>query len=509
MKKILSIVLVCVLLLSSMSVLAFAEKTQYYRDGMYEFYIADGGAHIVNIRPTTTPISEVTIPLRLCWDADKKIDAPTNAGIGDDDNDAPDPFGTNYVYVTAVEEGALDNYTDILTKINIARFVEDIDMDSLRADTLQSITVDEDSPYFAAYNGTLYNKDKTKLLLHPVASSDNSILSTTTSFEPYAFRDCTLLTSIVLPAGVTGISERCFEGCTALKSIDFSAAKVGNIGSYAFLNAGLESVNLGQYIKLVNSFAFFGNSNLKTLTIPKEAKNVVLKAGAFLGCPIENFTVYRSIAEIGDRAIGYYYDDELQIQKYEDLAITSYKFNEDKTQTTPVYQYAKKQANDFKFIPLDDIYTVQYTYDQLNGTPAQMMLYKGETKKYSVDSSNGVFTADFVARDTYEVYFISKFGLLVRAGSVEIKTSDYQEEYSAEATKYEPIGDVTRDGKISVLDVAALLTDGIFATDNTDYDIDMDGTVGISDVSIVLASANYGKFAEALPDDFTTPPIHL
>ncbi|MBR0414535.1 MAG: leucine-rich repeat protein [Clostridia bacterium] len=507
MKKILSIVLVTVMVLSCLSVVAFAGSTQYYRDGIFEFYIEDGGARIVNIRIPSSPSTEVTIPLSLCWDDEKKIDAPTNASIPDDDNDAPDPFGVNYAYVTALDSTALDNYAQSITKLKVARYVEELDMDSLRAPTLQSIEVDDQNTTYASYNGTLYNAAKTKLILHPIASSDNSILSSVTSFEKYAFQDCSLVTNVTIPAGVTSIPERCFEGCTALTSIDMSAAPIGNIGNYAFLNCGLQSVTFGSKIKLINSYAFFNNASLTSVIIPQDAKNVVLKAGAFLGCPIENFKVYRSIVEIGAKAIGYYYDADLSLQKYEDMIITSYKYNADKSATNCIYDYAKSDV--FKFIPLDDIFSLTYTYDQVDGYDATMYLFKGDTKKYTLKSDNGVFTATDMAAGTYEVYIVSQFGLTIKADTVKIDTADFQEEYTGSTDVYEPIGDVTRDGKINVNDIAALLTEGIYMSDNPNYDIDKDGVVGFGDTSIVLASANYGEFSESLPEDFTTPTLPL
>ena len=507
MKKVLSVVLATIMVLSCLSVVAFADTRQYYRDGIFEFYIEDENAHIVNIRIPSSPSTEVTIPLSLCWDDDKKISAPSIASIPDDDNDAPDPFGVNYAWVTALESTALDNYAQTITKLKLSSYVEELDLDSLRVPTLQSIEVNEQNKTYASYNGTLYNAAKTQLILHPQASSDTSILGTVTSFAPYAFQDCSLVTGLTIPAGVTAIPERCFDGCTALANIDMSAARIGNIGTYAFLNTALESVTFGTQIKLINSFAFYNCASLTSVVIPQQAKNVVLKSGAFMGCPIEEFTVYRSIAEIGDKAIGYYYDSELSLQKFEDLVITSYKYNDDKSATNCIYNYAK--SNEFKFIPLDDIFSLTYTFEQADGYDATMYLYKGDTKKYTATSDNGVFTLTDMAAGTYDVYLVSQFGLTIKADSVTIDTADYQEEYESGITVYEPIGDVTRDGKINVNDIAALLTEGIYMSDNPNYDIDKDGVVGFGDTSIVLAAANYGKYADSFPEEFTTPTLPL
>ncbi|MBQ3432292.1 MAG: leucine-rich repeat domain-containing protein, partial [Clostridia bacterium] len=366
MKKIISIILACVMVFSCMSVLAFADTIQYYRNDDFEFYIGeDGGAHIVYIHFSESSAEELNIPFRLCYDDEYMIGEPSFNGIEKDDNDAPDPFGSDYAYVTAVESEALNNYLTTLKKISFERYVSDIDIDSLRLEQLEEIVVDERNETFATSNGTLYSADKKKLILHPQGSSDNSILSSVTSFEKKAFADSTKITSITIPSGVTNIPERCFEGCTALESIDMSAAAIGKIGTFAFLNTALTSVTFGTGIKLIDDFAFFGNKNLTSVTIPQGATNVVLDDGVFIGCPIEELTVYRSIVEMGEKTIGFYYDEEFALQQYPDLVITTYKYDAQMQNTTPLYDYVK--TNSIKFIPLDDIYCVNCNFNQMNG----------------------------------------------------------------------------------------------------------------------------------------------
>ncbi|MBR2589336.1 MAG: leucine-rich repeat protein [Clostridia bacterium] len=523
MKKFISILLVIVMVFSCVGVFAFADTTQYYRDGMYEFYIgSDGGAHIVNVIYYEAHAQELDLPFRLCFDDDKKVDsikttdiqttsAKANSvkasGIEDDDNDAPDPFGANYAYVTALEAESLNAYVSTLKKISFDTYVSDIDIDTLRLEQLEEIVVDENNTTYSSSNGTLYSADGKKLILHPQHSSDNSILSTVTSFETKAFSDSTEISSITVPSGVTKIPDRCFEGCTALASIDMSNAKIGKIGIYAFLNTALTAVNLGAYIKLVDSFAFFGNSNLTSVTIPQEAKNVVLGAGSFIGCPIEELTVYRSIIEMNDKAIGFYYDDDFALQQYDNLVVTTYKYDEAMENTTAMYNYLKTNA--IKFVPLDDIYDINIDYEQLKGYDAVMYLYKGSTKKYTVNSENGIFELQNIPRANYDAFFISKFGLAVKGTSINIQISDYKEQYNKLVLKHQPIGNVNGDNKIDINDIAALLEEDVYTSANADYDINMDGIVDFRDVSIILAKNNYGAQGETLPKEGTTPIIPI
>ena len=50
----------------------------------------------------------------------------------------------------------------------------------------------------------------------------------------YAFKGCSVLTSLNLPAGITSIGWYAFQGCSGLTSIYVYAKKVPKIGSYVF-----------------------------------------------------------------------------------------------------------------------------------------------------------------------------------------------------------------------------------------------------------------------------------
>ena len=64
-------------------------------------------------------------------------------------------------------------------------------------------------------------------------SGDNCYTSNDEIGE-YAFKDCSRLTSLTLPAGITSIGEFAFSYCSGLTSIYVYAEKVPRIGRYAF-----------------------------------------------------------------------------------------------------------------------------------------------------------------------------------------------------------------------------------------------------------------------------------
>ncbi|MGN1060442.1 MAG: leucine-rich repeat domain-containing protein, partial [Candidatus Coproplasma sp.] len=83
---------------------------------------------------------------------------------------------------------------------------------------------DGDTVYLVGYTGT-----ETELTLPQNYNEKNYAIN------KYAFADCTSLTSITIPDGVTGIGESAFEGCTSLTSVTIGSG-VTSIGDSAFEN---------------------------------------------------------------------------------------------------------------------------------------------------------------------------------------------------------------------------------------------------------------------------------
>lgn len=82
-----------------------------------------------------------------------------------------------------------------------------------------------------------------------------------------AFRDCTALMKVDLPANLEIISQEAFSGCTSLKELTLPQG-LQTIENYAFQNSSLESLNIPASIQCLESFAFSGLDSLKNLTIP-------------------------------------------------------------------------------------------------------------------------------------------------------------------------------------------------------------------------------------------------
>lgn len=93
----------------------------------------------------------------------------------------------------------------------------------------------------------------------------------------YAFRNCSSLTSIIIPKTVTAISQSAFEYCS-----------------------NLASFTIPENVAYIGDYAFRGCSNLKTITIPKSVKNI--DSYAFYGCPLRSVTFGTGLLSIGYNA---------------------------------------------------------------------------------------------------------------------------------------------------------------------------------------------------------------
>ena len=112
-------------------------------------------------------------------------------------------------------------------------------------------------------------------------SGDNCYTSNDEIGE-YAFHDCSGLTSLTLPAGITSISDCAFEGCSGLTSLTLPAG-ITSIGCRAFYwCSGLTNLTLPDGITSISDCAFEDCSGLTSLTLPAGITSIGISA--FYGC---------------------------------------------------------------------------------------------------------------------------------------------------------------------------------------------------------------------------------
>jgi len=237
-----------------------------------------------------------------------------------------------------------------ITSLSIPESVINIDEDAFdNSKSITNITVNPNNTAYCDVDGVLFNKDKTVLILYPAGKTSTTYIipdSVTdingnafkgcTSLENvtigdnvetigyYAFSGCISLTSIVIPNGATGIETYAFSGCTSLSSITIpdSVTSIDNDAFYntAYYNNSDNWENGALYIgnhlieykenateytikegTITIAYAAFWNSTLTNVTIPDSVKSI--EVYAFYSCDLlTSITIPDSVKIIEDRA---------------------------------------------------------------------------------------------------------------------------------------------------------------------------------------------------------------
>ena len=109
-----------------------------------------------------------------------------------------------------------------------------------------------------------------------------SLPSGITSIGNEAFSGCSGLTSLSLPSGITSIGREAFSGCSGLTSLSLPSG-ITSIGREAFSGcSGLTSLSLPSGITSIGSEAFSGCSGLTSLSLPSGLTSIDFNA--FSGC---------------------------------------------------------------------------------------------------------------------------------------------------------------------------------------------------------------------------------
>ena len=103
-----------------------------------------------------------------------------------------------------------------------------------------------------------------------------------TEIPPYAFADCSSLSSVSLPASLRSIGEYAFLGCSSLRSIDLPAS-LTSIGEGAFRECtSLRLLDIPSGVTVIPRYMCAWDKDLESVSLPSALKDI--QAHAFAYC---------------------------------------------------------------------------------------------------------------------------------------------------------------------------------------------------------------------------------
>lgn len=159
--------------------------------------------------------------------------------------------------VAEIKEKAF-GYCSNATKLSIGKSLNSITPDVFyECRKIETIGVDEENETFSVLDNILYNKDKTRVVLCPMAYSKK----------------------VTLPDSVEVIGERAFEGCNYIPEIELNEGLKRMEYECLGFCYGLKSITLPQSLEKIDSRAFYFDY-VNNITIPANVNSIGFMAFA-------------------------------------------------------------------------------------------------------------------------------------------------------------------------------------------------------------------------------------
>ena len=166
-------------------------------------------------------------------------------------------------------------------------------------ENLVSIEVANDNMNYTSISGILFSKNKTELIQYPAAKTDSTyIIPDGVTRIDYAFGSCKNLTSVTIPDSVTSIGDNAFNGCTSLTNITIPNS-VTSIGDNAFnYCTSLTNITIPNSVTSIGDNAFYKCTSLTDIIIPNSVTSIGYSA--FSDCSgLANIAISDSVTSIG------------------------------------------------------------------------------------------------------------------------------------------------------------------------------------------------------------------
>ena len=383
MKKLLSILLSTIMLLSAIIIVPTASAKEI-RSGDYSYKFLDDG----------------TISITRYYGRDKNLKLPEEIDgykVTKISNYAFSPRGfallnkfDSVVISNTIVTIGIDAFLDC--KIKAFRFgnnVRYISNTPLREGIVcDKIKVPKNNKYFTSKSGVLFTKSMDKIMLYPQYKKGsrytipNGVKTTATCtflenrylktvkfpktltsigecafafsriekldlsgnikvIKEQAFLCCEKLKSIHIPKNIVSVEKQAFARCTNVSKITFDANKNLSINSGAFAN--IDKLKTLTVPNVSGDSVFVSCGNLQKITIPSNVKTITKEE--FWDCQmLKTVTVPKTVTKIGDYSLGYKDNDwDGGSEKIKGFTIKGKK-------GSTAHKYAKK--NGFKFVAI-------------------------------------------------------------------------------------------------------------------------------------------------------------
>ena len=302
----------------------------------------------------------------------------------------------------------------------------------------------------------------------------------TASISPYAFNECSGLTSVEIPGSVISVGYGAFDGCSGLTSVEIPNS-VTTIGQWAFQNcSGLSSVEIPNSVISVGYGAFSGTPwydnqpdglvyagsvaySYKGRDTMPDSTSIILKDGtvsitqyAFANCRgLTSITFPNSLTTIGEEAFG------------ECTGLT--------TLTIPGSITALDDGAFWGCSGLTDVYSYIADLSNVKSGSTLFWVWSGSwipEEKDSYDYSGRTLHVLQGKADAYRAHEM---------------WSPYFGQIVDDLMPVGPSGDVNGDLEINIADVNAVINIILGENDdNTTADVNGDGEINIADVNAII-----------------------
>ncbi len=232
--------------------------------------------------------------------------------------------------------GDVFGYCNSLKSVTIPKNVSTIVWSAFeQCANLASISVAADNSSFCSVDGVLYDKDKTKVVICPLAKTSVTFPSSLKTIGYHSFGYCAKLTEIKIPESVTALEDLCFCHCEALKTLtipknvtkydegctfrcdnltainfDKDNTKYTSVDGVVYNKAittlvccpeGKANVTIPDTVTSIADWSLNTNNKITSITIPNSVKSIGIHA--FRDCEnLESISIPDSVTQIGRSA---------------------------------------------------------------------------------------------------------------------------------------------------------------------------------------------------------------